>query len=283
MKKIILSADSTCDLNDELARHYNIICYPYSILLDGNNYKDNLDIKPNDIFNTYYDKNILATTAAINIGEYYNYFKPKVDEGYEIIHINLSSSLTSGYNNCCLAANEFTGVYPIDSQNLSTGSALLVLKAADLIKKGLSAKEVNDELQYHKEKIHMSFILDTLDFLYAGGRCSKISSLGSNLLKIKPVIDVDNKTGSMGLGNKYRGTLDKVIVKYIKDKLSQYTNINDDRIFLVHSGVEERYINLAKKTISECIDFKEIHVTMASCTISCHCGPNTLGIAFETK
>ncbi|MDR7855297.1 DegV family protein [Tissierella sp.] len=283
MKKIILSADSTCDLNHELTQHYNIIRCPYAILLDGKSYKDNVDIAPNDIFNTYYEKKILPTTSAINVAEYYNYFKPFVDEGYEIVHINLSSSLTSGYNNCCLAANELKGVYPIDSQNLSTGSGLLVLKAADLIEKGLSAKEISDELQGHRGKIHMSFVLDTLDFLYAGGRCSKISSLGSNLLKIKPVINVDNGSGSMNVGNKYRGTLDKVIVKYIKDKLSEYTNINEDYMFLVHSGIDSSYIDLAKKTILECTNFKEIYVTMASCTISCHCGPNTLGIAFETK
>src|SRR5690606_119627 len=137
--------------------------------------------------------------------------------------------LTSAHNNCCIAASELKGVYPIDSQNLSTGSGLLVLKAADLIKEGLSAEEIAQELKNHRKNIHMSFILDTLDFLYAGGRCSKISSLGSSLLKIKPVINVDNSSGSMYLGNKYRGTLEKNIVRYIKDKLSSHDNISEDR------------------------------------------------------
>ncbi|WP_333638377.1 DegV family protein [Tissierella praeacuta] len=283
MRKIILSADSTCDLNNELIQHYGVKHYPYTILLDGKTYKDNIDITPPEIFEVYYKKKLLPKTSAINTMEYYNYFKPLIDDGYEIIHINLGGVLTSSYNNCCIVAKELGNIYPVDSQNLSTGSALLVLKAADIINQGLTAKEISNTLNNYKEKIHMSFILDTLDFLYAGGRCSKISSLGSNLLKIKPVINVNNKSGAMSLGNKYRGTLEKVIVKYIKDKLSSHDDINNERIFLVHSGMDDKIISLAKNTILEHMNFKKIYVTIASCTISCHCGPNTLGIAFETK
>ncbi|MBU5313706.1 DegV family protein [Tissierella carlieri] len=283
MKKIILSADSTCDLNHELIGHHNVNSFPYTILLDENTYKDNVDITPAEIFRVYSEKKILPKTSAINVAEYYSYFKPWIDDGYEIIHVNLGSALTSSYNNCCIVANELKGIYPIDSHNLSTGSALLVLKAANMIKEGLSAKEISDRLNSHRENIHMSFVLDTLDFLHAGGRCSRTSSLGANLLKIKPVINVDNKSGAMDLGNKYRGTLNKVIVKYINDKLSSYDNINKENIFIVHSGIDSEYIELAKNTILEHTDFKKIHVTIASCTISCHCGPNTLGIAFETK
>lgn len=283
MKKIILSADSTCDLNNEIIQHYGINHYPYTILLEDKAYKDNIDITPTDIFEVYSKKRILPKTSSINVSEYYNYFKPWVDKGYEIIHITLGGVLTSSYNNCCIAAKELKGVYPIDSQNLSTGSGLLVLKAADMIEKGLSSKEIIDNLKNHRKNIHMSFILDTLDFLYAGGRCSKVSSLGANLLKIKPVINVDNNSGAMNLGNKYRGPLEKVIIKYINDKLSSYDNINDEHMFIVHSGIDTKVIDLARDTVLKHTDFKKIYTTVASCTISSHCGPNTLGIAFETK
>ena len=283
MKKIILSADSTCDLNDELKNMYDINYYPYTILLEDKPYKDNLDISPKDIYKVYREKKILPKTSAINVSEYYNYFKPWVDEGYEAIHINLGSALTSAYNNCCIAASELKGVYPIDSCSLSTGSGLLVLKAADLINEGLPAEEIYHRLNDHRKNIHISFILDTLDFLYAGGRCSKVASLGSSMLKIKPVINVDNSSGSMNVGNKYRGTLEKNIRKFIKDKLSSYDNINSDRIFITHSGMEDKYIEVAKNAVLDIIDFKDIYVTTASCTISSHCGPNTIGIAFETK
>lgn len=282
MRKIILSADSTCDLNDDLKSQFNVSYYPYTILLDGNTYKDNVDISPQQIYEAYEKKKILPKTSAINVMEYYNFFKPWVDDGYEVIHINLGSALTSAYNNCVLAANELKGVYPIDSHNLSTGSGLLVLKAADLIKEGLSAEEIIDRLNDYREKIHMSFILDTLDFLHAGGRCSKIASLGANMLKIKPVINVNNKSGSMDVGNKYRGSFEKVMVKYINDKLSSLDNINNERIFITHSGVDDKLITLARNTVLEHMDFKNIYISTASCTISCHCGPNTLGIAFET-
>lgn len=283
MKKIVLSADSTCDLNDELRQRFNVNHYPYTIILGENSYKDNVDITPDVIYKVYAEKNILPKTSAINVSEYYNYFKPWVDDGYEVIHITLGSALTSSYQNCCIAASEQEGVYPVNSQNLSSGSGLLVLKAAQLIKEGLSAKEIVDKLDDHKGKIHMSFILDTLDFLYAGGRCSRISSIGSNLLNIKPVINVDNSSGAMTVGNKYRGNLKRVMTRYIKDKLSEHDNINNEYIFLVHSGVDDDYINLAKETILKEKMFKEVFVTTASCTISSHCGPNTLAIAFETK
>lgn len=282
-EKIILSIDSTCDLNDHILDVYNIKDYPYTIMLENKPYKDNVDITPPDIYKAYAEKKILPKTSAINIEEYYNHFKLWVDKGYEIIHINLGSALTSSHNNCRMAAEQLEGVYPIDSQNLSTGSGLLAMKAVDMIREGLTAKKIVNKLKCHRENIHMSFILNTLEFLYAGGRCSKVSSLGANFLKIKPVINVDNSSGAMSLGNKYRGTFEKVIVKYIKDKLSNHDNINDQRMFIVHSGIDDKFIELAKKTVLEYKAFKEIYITVASCTISSHCGPNTLGIAFETK
>lgn len=283
MSKIILSADSICDLNQELTETFKVNTTPYTIVIDEEMYKDNIDITPSDIYRSYSESKILPKTASINVNEYYNYFKPWVDEGYEVIHITLGSVLTSSYNNCTLASNELDGVYTLDSQNLSVGTGLLVIKAAELIKEGLAAKEIVEELEKHRDKIHMSFVLNTLEFLHAGGRCSKVSSMGANVLKIKPVINVNNTSGAMSLGNKYRGSLEKSIVKYIKDKISSYNNINTDRIFIVHSGIDDSYIEIARKTILEMMDFKEIYITTASCTISSHCGPNTLGIAFETK
>lgn len=284
MKKIILSADSICDLNEELTKKYDIHYYPYTILLEDKAYKDNVDITPEDIYKVYREKKILPKTSAINVSEYYNYFKPWVDEGYEVIHITLGSALTSSYNNCCLAASELKSVYPVDSCSLSSGTGLLVLKAGELIKEGLPAEEIVNILNEHKRKIHASFILDTLDFMHAGGRCSKVASIASSMLKIKPSIEVDNTAGGkMDVGNKYRGSLEKVLIKYIQDKLNSYDNINNEKIFITHAGIDDKYIEIAKKTILDIMEFKEIYVTVASCTISSHCGPNTIGILFETR
>lgn len=283
MRKIILSADSTCDLGDELKEKYQVHYYPFHIILEGKDYQDNVDITPGDIFQRYYEKKVLPKTAAINVEEYVNYFRPFAEQGYEVVHLNLGSALSSAYQNCMLAARELKGVYPVDSGNLSTGIGHLVLDAGEMIKEGLGAEEIAGKLNQRKNLVHSSFILDTLKFMSAGGRCSNVMALGANLLNIKPCIEVNNKDGSMDVGKKYRGSLKKVLPLYVKDKLQEYQGICTDKIFITHSGIDQEYIELVKEAIQEEKEFQNIYVTRASCTISCHCGPNTLGILFETK
>ncbi|HJD36220.1 DegV family protein [Blautia sp. An46] len=283
MRKIILSADSTCDLGDELKEKYQVHYYPFHIILEGKDYQDNVDITPGDIFQRYYEKKVLPKTAAINVEEYVNYFRPFVEQGYEVVHLNLGSALSSAHQNCMLAARELKGVYPVDSGNLSTGIGHLVLDAGEMIKEGLGAEEIAGKLNQRKNLVHSSFILDTLKFMSAGGRCSNVMALGANLLNIKPCIEVNNKDGSMDVGKKYRGSLKKVLPLYVKDKLQEYQGICTDKIFITHSGIDQEYIELVKEAIQEEKEFQNIYVTRASCTISCHCGPNTLGILFETK
>lgn len=283
MRKIILSADSTCDLGDELKEKYQVHYYPFHIILEGKDYQDNVDITPGDIFQRYYEKKVLPKTAAINVEEYVNYFRPFVEQGYEVVHLNLGSALSSAHQNCMLAARELKGVYPVDSGNLSTGIGHLVLNAGEMIKEGLGAEEIAGKLNQRKNLVHSSFILDTLKFMSAGGRCSNVMALGANLLNIKPCIEVNNKDGSMDVGKKYRGSLKKVLPLYVKDKLQEYQGICTDKIFITHSGIDQEYIELVKEAIQEEKEFQNIYVTRASCTISCHCGPNTLGILFETK
>lgn len=276
MRKIILSADSTCDLGDELKEKYQVHYYPFHIILEGKDYQDNVDITPGDIFQRYYEKKVLPKTAAINVEEYVNYFRPFVEQGYEVVHLNLGSALSSAHQNCMLAARELKGVYPVDSGNLSTGIGHLVLDAGEMIKEGLGAEEIAGKLNQRKNLVHSSFILDTLKFMSAGGRCSNVMALGANLLNIKPCIEVNNKDGSMDVGKKYRGSLKKVLPLYVKDKLQEYQGICTDKIFITHSGIDQEYIELVKEAIQEEKEFQNIYVTRASCTISCHCGPNTV-------
>ena len=283
MRKIILSADSTCDLGDELKEKYQVHYYPFHIILEGKDYQDNVDITPGDIFQRYYEKKVLPKTAAINVEEYVNYFRPFVEQGYEVVHLNLGSALSSAHQYCMLVARVLQGVYPVDSGNLSTGIGHLVLDAGEMIKEGLGAEEIAGKLNQRKNLVHSSFILDTLKFMSAGGRCSNVMALGANLLNIKPCIEVNNKDGSMDVGKKYRGSLKKVLPLYVKDKLQGYQGIWTDKIFITHSGIDQEYSELVKEAIQEEKEFQNIYVTRASCTISCHCGPNTLGILFETK
>ncbi len=283
VSKIILSADSTCDLDDKLKERYHVNYFPLHIILEDKDYRDNIDITPEEIYQKYYDQKILPKTAAVNAAEYIEHFRPWVDAGYEVIHINLGHALSSVYQNCCLAAEEIGHVHVIDSCNLSTGTGLLVVEAGKMIEQGFDAETIAKTLREKAAKCHASFVLDTLTFLHAGGRCSSVAALGANVLKLKPCIQVDNHEGSMGVGKKYRGSLDKALEKYVKDELARHSDIDQSLLFITHSGIDQSYIDLVKQTVNETIKFDEIHVTKASCTISSHCGPNTLGILFMTK
>ena len=283
MNPIILSADGTCDLDQELKERFGVQYFPFHILLDGREYKDNVDITPPEIYQIYYQKKLLPKTSAINVEEYRSHFLPWVEKGYDVIHINLGSALSSAHQNCCLAAQELGHVHVIDSGNLSTGTGLLVVEAGKMIRQRLPAQQIADRLRSLTRTCHASFILDTLTFMHAGGRCSSVAALGANLLKLKPCIQVNNQDGSMSVGKKYRGNLDSVLVKYTKDQLAQYPDIDTELLFITHSGIDAHYIQLVRETACQLMDFKEVHVTTASCTISCHCGPNTLGVLFRTR
>lgn len=282
-RKIILSADSTCDLGEELKERYRVHFYPFHIILDGRDYQDNIDIRAQDIYKAWREKRVLPKTAAINAEEYRAYFRPWVEQGYDVIHLNLGGALSSAYQNCLLAAMETGHVYPVDSCNLSTGISLLVIKAAEMIEEGLEAGEIAGRLENMKKNVHSSFILDTLEFMRAGGRCSAVAAFGASALGLKPCIEVQNADGSMKVGKKYRGRLDKVLVSYVRDKLAQYPDIDDSRIFITHSGIPQEYVNKVRETVGSLMEFQECYVTQASCTISSHCGPNTLGILFMTR
>lgn len=286
--KIILSADSTCDLGDELKARYDVHYYPFHVILEEKDYQDNVDITVKEIFDAYYDSKALPRTAAINMGEYVDYFKDWVTAGYDVIHLNLGGAISSAHKNCVLAARELAEsgapgkVYPIDSYSLSTGIALQVMDAGDMIREGLPAAQIAASLEANRPNVHASFILDTLDFMRAGGRCSTVAAVSANLLSLKPCIEVDNTDGSMHVGKKYRGNLQKVLTQYVKDKLAQYPNIKKNRIFITYSTIAPELESQVRKRLRE-EGFGEIYSTNASCTIACHCGPNTLGILFETE
>ena len=280
---IILSADSTCDLGDELQQRYHVNYYPFHVILEDKLYGDGIDLQPDDIYAAYRERGVLPKTAAISIGEYMDYFRQWTDQGFEVIHVCIGSGISATYNNCRLAAQELPGVYAIDSQNLSSGMGLVIIEAAKRIEAGMPAKQIVEEVEALRTHCHDSYVIDTLEFLYKGGRCSALAMFGANLLKLKPGIEVDNHSGAMSVGKKYRGSLDKALQDYVRDKLEGRTDLITDRIFITHSGISQERIDMVRDLIGQYQQFDEIDVTRASCTISSHCGPNTLGILFRTK
>lgn len=276
--KIKIIADSTCDLSPEIKEKYDIEVHPFIVNLGDKSFRDGVDINTNDIFNYYKSTGKLSKTAAASPAEYEELFKKWTDEGYDILFFTISSGFSAAYNNACIASEEMNNVYVIESANLSTGILLLIMAAGDMIVSGMSAKEIAGAIAEIVPKVRSSFVIDTLEFLWKGGRCSGVAALGANLLKLKPCIEVVN--GKMSVGKKYRGNIDKVVPQYIKDRLDASPKVVRRRAFITHTFDDVKVVNEAVKQVKATGKFDEVLVTKAGCTIYTHCGPNTLGVLF---
>lgn len=278
---IKITADSTCDLSPELVEKYDIEIIPLYVIKEGNSYRDMKDIVPQDIFDHVNAGGAITTTAAVNSEEYTDYFTPLSAQYDAVIHINISSEFSSCYQNARIAAEEFDNVYIIDSRNLSTGSGHVVIEAAIMAQNGATAEEIVKAMNELTAKVEASFVVDKLDYLRKGGRCSALAALGANLLGLRPCIEV--RDGKMGVGKKYRGKFEFCIEKYVTERLEGRDDIVTDRIFITHTPCDKAVVDLVKKTIKKHMQFTEVLETNAGCTVSTHCGPNTLGILFIRK
>lgn len=283
-RKILLSADTPCDIGDELKERYQVSLYPLHIILEGKQYTDGLDISPDMLYEAWYERKELPKTAAINPGEYADYFRSLVEQGYDVLHISLGSGLSSSCQNAKLAAEAFEGVRVIDSRNLSTGFGHLVCEAGERIRAGMPIEQIVQEVEALVPGVSASFVLDTLEFLHAGGRCSSLAHLSANLLNLKPCIAVQvSEGGGMTVGKKYVGKLPRVLKKYVQDQLEGRTDLLLDRVFITHSGIDAAILEDIRTQVLALQPFREVCITRASCTISAHCGPNTLGVLFITR
>ena len=278
MSKIIITSDSTTDLGEELLNRYNIKTLPLVVTLGDKNYKDLVDIVPEDIYKYQKETGILPKTGATNLVDTENFFRGLVDEGYTVIHFTLSSDFSSNYNTACAAAEEVGNVYVVDTRNLSSGGGLLTLYACDLMQQGLEAEKITEKCRKIVNNIDASFVIGSLEYLHKGGRCSSVAVLGANLLKLRPLVQV--KDGKMAVSKKYRGSFYDITKQYITEKLADLDSIVGDRVFITHSGVDEKICNDMRELVKSYNKFKEVYVTRASCTISSHCGDECIGILF---
>ena len=279
--KICISADSTCDLSPELVEKYHISIEPLYIIRDGKSLRDGIDITPQDIFQRVKDGLGISPTGAVNVSDYADYFRSLRENCDAVIHINISSDFSSCFQNASLAAQEIDGVYAVDSRNLSTGSGLLVLRAAEMAEQGMDPQSIVDALNQLAEKVEASFVIDTLEHLRIGGRCSTIAAFGASMLQLKPCIEV--KEGKMSVGKKYRGQINKAIHQYVENRLKDRTDLDLSRIFVTHTCQTREPVEDAIATVKKLQPFAEILETQAGCTVSTHCGPNTLGVLFIRK
>ena len=281
MSKIMITCDSTADLTKELYAKYEAAVVPMGVNLGDDFRRDGLNITISDIFDYVAASGQLPKTSAVSVGEYDDVFRPLVEQGYEVVHVSLSSSLSSSHQNARLAAEELDNVYVVDSKNLSTGIGHLVLLGRELAASGMTAAEVAAALEELREKLDVSFVLQTLEYLHKGGRCSGVAAFGANLMKLRPEIEVVG--GKMQVGRKYRGNMEKTVLAYIRGRLEGREDIRLDRIFITHSGCPQEIVEKAEALVRELHPFQEVIVTTAGSTITSHCGPDCLGVLFLKK
>ena len=277
-KPVMITADSTCDLSEELLSRYNVKILPLTILLGEDSFLDGAHYTPADMYSRYRADGTLPKTAAPSLQQINEFFAPILAEGYEIVHLDISSELSSTCNNARIVSSELEGVYVVDSRMLSTGVGLLVIEGAECRDKGMSAAEIAEHLTALTEKVDTSFVLDTLEFMWKGGRCSGVAALGANLLKLKPALEM--KDGKLGVYKKYRGSIYSVYKQYITERLSG-KQVRPGHVFITESGeIDQSVIDELEALVRQLIPVKEIHHTIAGCTVSSHCGPKTLGVLF---
>ncbi len=279
--KICISADSTCDLSREYVETHHIAVMPLTVTMGGKDYTDGVDIAPDDIFRHVDAGGDLPKTAAVNIQAYRERFKALLKDCDAVIHFNISAEFSSCYDNAVAAAQGLP-VHCVDSRNLSSGIALLVCEAVDMVEAGCGdAQAILEHVRGLIDKVDASFILDRLDYLYKGGRCSMVSVLGANLLKLKPCIEVVD--GKMIVGKKFRGAYSRCLKQYVDDRLRDPDAVDGKRIFITHTGVSREDFELTKAAVLAHKSFGEIMEVRAGCSITSHCGQGTLGILFIRK
>lgn len=282
MVKII--SDSTCDLSLELLKRYDIDILPLHILLGEKEYEDGRNITPDEIFAWSDEHKTTPKTSAPSLADAIEILRPYVEQQREVICFSISSSMSTSGNVMRLAVDELEAenlVTVIDSANLSTGIGLLVVEAAVMAQAGKSAAEISTVIEALKPQVRASFVVDTLTYLYRGGRCNAVAAMAGSVLRLHPKIVVEN--GAMDASKKYRGKLKSVIMSYVKDMETDLKNARPERVFITHSGCDRAIVEEVRTYLQGLGIFQEILETRAGGVISSHCGPGTLGVLFIAK
>ena len=278
---IKITTDSTCDLPKALLDAHNITLTPLTVIKSDEAFKDGVTITPAEIFAHVAAGGALCSTSACSVGDYIDHFESFQGTCDGIVHISLGSGFSASYQNACLAAQEFDNVCVIDSMNLSTGQGHVVLKACELAKTAQSLDALKAELEAFVPKVEASFLVDKLDYLVKGGRCSSAAALGANLLNLKPCIEV--REGKMSVVKKYRGNYAKCLATYVRERLSDRDDLDRTNLFLTYTEVSQECYTAVKDAVATYGNFENVYDSVAGCTISCHCGPGTLGILMVRK
>lgn len=278
---IKITTDSTCDLPEALLREYDITVLPLGIVKGEGLFRDGVDIHPADIAAHVDAGGAITTTNAVNTADYLDCFSRLLKTCDAVIHVNLGAKISSCHQNARIAAAELSNVYVADSANITVGMGELVLRAALAARAGHTPEEILAELEDLRRRMEVSFVLDRLDYMKRGGRCSAVTAIGANLLKLHPCIDVVD--GKLAVTKKYRGSMERVVSDYLHDRLDGRDDIDTERIWLVDSAFGPELADAARAVLQADGRFGQIMESKAGCTIFSHCGPNTVGLAILRK
>lgn len=279
--RIKITSDSTCDLAPQQIRDNDITLFPLHVSMGGKDYRDGVDLTTAEIFAHVAQGGELCSTAAVSIGEYTERFASLSKQYDAVVHISLGSGFSATYQNACIAAEGFENVYVVDSKNLSTGHGHVVMMACEWAKETDEPEALCARLRELAPRVETSFLLDRLDYMVKGGRCSAVTALGANLLRLKPCIEVID--GKMQVVKKYRGSYEKCMEAYVRERLEGRTDVIYDRIFITRTTATPEIDRIVADGVKQYGEFREIVPTYAGCTIACHCGPATLGILYIRK
>ena len=276
-----IMADSTCDLSKELTERYHITILPLHIVLGDKEYRDGLEITPEEIYRWSDQQKETPKTSAVAVEDAILVMRPVLEEGDDIVIFSISEQMSTTANVFRIAAEELEAterVAVVDSASLSTGNGLLVIRAAIMAAEGKSREEIAEEMERLKPRVRASFVVDTLTYLYRGGRCSGVAAMAGGMLKLHPKIVV--RDGAMEVGKKYRGKINSVVMNYVKDMRSEIRGAESDRVFITHSGSDPEIVEKVRNYLEDLHYFDEVLVTRAGGVVSSHCGPGTLGVLF---
>lgn len=276
--KYKITCESSADLTQELYKKLKVPVIPFIITVGDKEYLDGVNIQPKDLFEYFEQTKQLSKTSAINQASYEEFFEEQLKDCEGLIHFCISSDISSAYNNAINASKKFANVHIIDSRSLSSGIGLQVMYATTLRDKGVDIEEAVALINSRRDSVQISFVVDKLNYLYKGGRCSALSLLGANLLSIKPSIQVKN--GKMLVGKKYVGKMQKVLDKYILDTLEQFNNPDKSLCLITYSSATPEMLEVSRGTLNKSKIFDKVLETTAGATVTTHCGPNTLGIIY---
>lgn len=281
MSKVKIFADSTSDLPAAWLTEYRIGIIPLYVVFGDETFKDGVDMTPTELYRKVETGGSLPKTTAPSPKDFMDAFAPYIDRGEDIVYISLSSKLSSTYQNALIAAGEFPEgrVHVVDSLNLCSGIGLLVMKAVRAAQQGMAAREIVPLLEQCRDRVETEFVIDTLEYLYKGGRCSGMQNFIGSLLQIRPVLKLVE--GNIIPAYKVRGRKEKAVQQMLDNALSDIANMDGDLIIVAHTHAEDDARRLA--AILRERTGSEVAISEAGCVISSHCGPGTVAIMYTRK